>query len=64
MASDRMQPGKWWRVIDCDGKLWAETSDEEEARKLLLTANAPAALHRLYVDPNPAKEWREEDTTD
>jgi hypothetical protein len=27
-----LEPGRWWRVIDADEKLWCETSSEDEAR--------------------------------
>jgi hypothetical protein len=27
-----MQPTRWWRVVAPDGSVWAETSDEQEAR--------------------------------
>lgn len=28
-------PSRWWRVLDADGSLYCETSDEEEARNNL-----------------------------
>lgn len=27
--------GRWWRVLDADGGLWCETSDEDQAREAL-----------------------------
>lgn len=42
-------PDRWWRVLDANGDLWCETSDEQEAREALLTAPGPARLERLYV---------------
>lgn len=29
---DIWEPGRWWRVLDADGSIWLETSDEQEAR--------------------------------
>jgi hypothetical protein len=30
-----MRPGRWWRVLDEDGGLWCESSDEQENRRAL-----------------------------
>lgn len=27
------EPTRWWRVLDKDGELWMESSDEEENRR-------------------------------
>jgi hypothetical protein len=53
-----MEPGRWWRVIDADGKLWCETSDGEKARRLRRLAKQPASLERLYTVT--LSEWRDE----
>ena len=31
--TDVWEPGHWWRVVASDGSIWAETSDEQEARE-------------------------------
>lgn len=47
------QPGKWWRVTAPDGSLWAETSDEEDARSRMRPGDV---LQRMYVLAD--SEWR------
>lgn len=54
--SDSMVPGRWFRILSPDGKLWSETSDEEEARAEAARTGWP--LERLYV--SEFKEWRHE----
>jgi len=52
---DKLEPGKWWQVLDPDGKLWCETSNEAEARENVRPGDS---LHRLYEKADA--EWREE----
>lgn len=51
------QPGRWWRVTAPDGSLWAETSDEDEARESMRPGDK---LERLWVAE--FTEWREPET--
>lgn len=53
-----MMPGRWWRVIAPDGSLWAETSDEDEARERVRQGDT---LQREYVQT--LTEWRDEPAT-
>jgi len=45
---------RWWRVIDPDGKLWCETSDEKEARDRMRPGDT---LQRLWQRSD--REWRD-----
>lgn len=46
MADEKdWMPDRWWRVLAEDGSLWAETSNEAEARLLMRPSDT---LHRLY----------------
>jgi hypothetical protein len=29
--TDDWEPAEWWRVVDLEGEIWAETSDKEDA---------------------------------
>ena len=40
------EPGRWWRVMDPNGKLWFETSNEAEARERMRPGDT---LYRQYV---------------
>ena len=51
--NDEWEPGRWWKVVAPDGTLWAETSDEQEARGLLRQGDT---LWRLHV--RQESEWR------
>ncbi len=51
------EPGRWWRVLDPDDKLWCETSDEREARASMREGDT---LYRLYVKNE--REWRDADS--
>ena len=51
----RMVPGRWWRVIDKEGGLWMETSNEAEARAAVREGDI---LQNLWVQENPLQEWR------
>lgn len=53
---DPFTPTRWWRVLTAQGTLWAETSDEDEARAAM---HPGATLHRLYAT-EPRQEWRNE----
>lgn len=51
--NDDWEPTRWWRVIDLQGEIWAETSDREEA----LNAMRPGdTLERQYQ--KVYHEWR------
>jgi hypothetical protein len=46
MSSDgEWKPGGWWRVVEPDGAIWSETSDEQEARDSMRPGDT---LERLY----------------
>lgn len=32
MSDTEWTPGRWWRVLDPQGHVWAESSDEAEVR--------------------------------
>lgn len=49
-----MKPTRWWRVIGPDGSLWAETSDEEDARG---RARPGDRIQRLWSQS--IEEWRD-----
>jgi hypothetical protein len=49
---------RWWRVVEPNGELWCETSDEREAREALTTAPDGGVLGRLWR--RAEQEWREE----
>lgn len=49
-------PSRWWRVIDSEGHLWAETSDEAEARARMRPGDI---LQRLWVFVQEDKQWRD-----
>lgn len=51
---NEMVPGRWFRVMQPNGKLWCETSDEEEAREASKETGWP--LERLFVSQR--SEWR------
>jgi hypothetical protein len=53
-------PGRWWRVLDADGGLWMETSDEQEARDAMAHDAQAASLERLWVPHRDVGEWRVE----
>lgn len=48
------QPGRWWRVLDANGFLWCETSDEAEARAAMRPGDR---LVRHHV--RELHEWRD-----
>jgi hypothetical protein len=50
--------GRWYRVLDDDGKLWMETSDPQEARDEAIKTGY--RLERLWV--RTEYEWRSEET--
>ena len=51
-------PGRWWRVLDAEGELWCESSDEEENREAMATApKQPTTLQRMWVTKQ-REEWR------
>lgn len=52
---ERWQPGRWLRVIDPNGELLMETSDEEEARAAV---GVGQRLERQWI--SNCAEWREE----
>lgn len=49
------QPTPWVRLTNADGKIKAETSDDEEIRPFIGPGDT---VHRLYVKQET--EWREE----
>lgn len=57
--SNDYHPGRWWRVLDPDGSVWCETSDEREARESMRPGDA---LFRLFVLDR--REWRSADLLD
>lgn len=56
-AHDHWVPGRWWRVLDKDGELWAESSNEGECR-VLVARKEGSTLQRTYVAIERA-EWRD-----
>lgn len=50
------EEGRWWRAVDSDGKLQAESSSESEVRKLMQPGD------KLYHDRRvELAEWLEVD---
>jgi hypothetical protein len=49
------KPGGWWRVVEPDGGIWCETSDEQEARDSMRPGDT---LERLYGQA--ASQWMTE----
>lgn len=47
---------RWWRVIDPDGSLWCETSDEDEARESMRPGDT---LQSMWM--REERQWRDED---
>lgn len=52
-----MKPGRWWRAVGPDGKMHAESSDEQEIRGFLRPGDT---LQRIYVYEVKEEEWRDE----
>ena len=49
-AVDSMwEPGRWWSVVDPDGGIYLQTSDEEEARDVLKEQGEGFTLEREWV---------------
>ena len=42
---DDFKPTKWWHVLDSEGGLWCETSNETEARESMRPGDE---LYRFY----------------
>jgi hypothetical protein len=40
------EKGRWWRVVDPEGRLWCETSNEQEARRAVRPGDS---LQHLWV---------------
>jgi hypothetical protein len=53
-TKSELYPGRWWRVLDPNGNLWAETSNEAEARARV---RAGDKLQRNYSRIDA--EWRD-----
>lgn len=53
-----MEPGRWWRVIDPEGELWGESSDEKEMREAMRPGDT---LQRIYEKIDITREWKDED---
>ena len=50
------QPGRWWRVVDHDGRVWMETSNEHEAKH-----EAAIKKYKLFRTWHRSEEeWRAE----
>lgn len=50
---------RWWRVMDADGRMWCETSDEKEARRALRDVpNKPGKLQQMFTQTTTVVEWR------
>jgi hypothetical protein len=56
--ADYCKPTKWWRAIDADGKVLAETSDPEDFETLELIGKRGVTFQRLYE--RRLDEWVEE----
>jgi len=54
MQDDGWTPTRWWRVVQRDGSVWCETSDEGEAR---LAMHAGDKLQHLWT--RSESEWRD-----
>lgn len=48
-------PTKWWKVVAPNGKIWCETSSEEEARSSMRPGDT---LCRLFEKVEYQREWR------
>lgn len=53
---EEYEPTRWWRVVDDDGVLLAETSDENEVRSIHAEYNG-SCLERLFQS-SQTHEWR------
>ena len=53
MSDSGWNPARWWRVEAEDGSLWAETSNESEARSIMRPGDT---LYRRWVRLH--EEWR------
>lgn len=53
-SQEGWEAGRWWRVLGPDGKLWNETSSEEEARESMRPGDR---LQRLWLAEK--REWRD-----
>lgn len=49
-VDDRFEAGKWWRAIDADGDMMAETSNVEDFVNLGLTEIPGMTYQRLYTE--------------
>lgn len=47
-------PTKWWRAVDAEGRLWCESSIEEEVRRSMRPGDV---LQRAYK--RTEYEWRD-----
>lgn len=54
LTDTEFEPGRWWRVLDPQGGIWCETSDEAEARSVMRKGDR---LERLW-DAKPQSRWR------
>lgn len=58
-AHDTWVPSRWWRVnLSEDGSLWAESSDEQECRRIVAKRPKAFTLQRMYVT-HEHSEWRD-----
>lgn len=51
-------PTSWWRAIDADGSLLAETTDPDDLEALGLVGKPGVTIQRLYE--KKLTEWRGE----
>jgi len=49
-----LKPTKWFRVIDDNGELWMETSDEHEA---ISECKVGYSIMRMYVPSQDEEFW-------
>lgn len=54
MSTDGWKMGRWWRAVGPDGELWAESSDEEEVRRLARPTDTVQNLWEKHE-----REWRD-----
>ena len=55
VVTEPARPGRWWRLVADDGRVLAESSDEEEIRGF---ASPGDRVERLFEYEPPEPEWR------
>lgn len=56
MTDQEWVPGRWYRVLDPEGRAWYSAGDEEEARSMKRTGDR---IERLHSRPSVEYAWLE-----